>query len=83
MRKFKVGDRFKDYETGDTWEVIEEGPKPYGDVTAICIVGGDGYHVGQIHDWQSEFHRWIYLGNYAKSNNFKTIYDILNNETQD
>jgi hypothetical protein len=82
MKKFKLGDIFRDYETGDTWEVIAEGSKPYEDVTAICIEAGDGYQVGQIHDWQCNFHRWKYLGNHAKSNNFKNIYDILNDGTE-
>lgn len=74
MSKLKVGDRYK-FKTLDNefvWEVNDRGIP-----TIISTIKGPMKVGYQNQDWGiGEYDE--YLGNFAKSNNFKIIYDILN-----
>jgi hypothetical protein len=78
--KIRVGDRFR-YETGNIWEVTRpldddsrgEMVVIYGVTTATGTHGTFG-HASYFEDNHE------YLGNFAKSHQFKNIYKILNNE---
>ena len=76
----KPGDRYKSWAGGVIIEIIN--PDDYKP-TVICIESNTTESFwdkkGMIHTFVSfESEYWEYIGNYAKSNQFKTIYDILN-----
>lgn len=78
MEQRNLGDRFKwigdDHHANVTMlEFTENG---------YIVVGRNracGYSIGEYWGKSIEYtNGWKFIGNFAKSNNFKTIYDILN-----
>jgi hypothetical protein len=79
MRELKIGDKYKDnrVDEQDIWEVVEV----VAGYRAIvkCIDSGlyQSYKVGDVKTFNLNSSYWEYVPD--KSNNFKIIYDILNN----
>jgi hypothetical protein len=77
--EIRIGDRFQWLKCGVPAEVYEiTNLKP---MTGTVVVPDVGYELGEIgrYDFESSEY-FVYLGNYSKSNRFKQIYNILNNE---
>jgi hypothetical protein len=79
MRELKIGDKYRDSRDTeqDVWEVVEiiNGHL----ATVKCIDSGlyQSYKVGDVKAFNLDSIYWEYVP--GKSNNFKLIYDILNN----
>lgn len=72
----KIGDRYRHKTDSDVWEVVDS-------KTAVCIEVGSWLDQSDLNsklnpDVLTHNTSFEYLGNYAKSNNFKVVYDILN-----
>jgi hypothetical protein len=70
----KIGDRFRNEDDGwwIIWEVDVDG------IPTVIDRGSSNFDVGYKNiDWYFDSMHDTYLGNFAKSNNFKLIYDIL------
>jgi hypothetical protein len=73
-KSFKVGDRYRHKFDKDVWEVVS---KKY----VKLIEHGEFFNEHNLNieiDICHISHAYKYIGNFAKSNNFKTIYEILN-----
>lgn len=80
MKELKIGDRYKDkrHTEQDVWEIIEV--LTLTKAVMKCVDSGisNHFHIGERHEWDLRYtDTWEYVQD--KSNNFKIIYDILNN----
>jgi hypothetical protein len=76
--RFIKGDRLRNIQ-GHIWEVTGVGRDRL--YKCVCVDTGQLYSIGDVKEWNFyQDNVWEYLGNFGKSNNFKLIYDILNNE---
>lgn len=75
--KLRVGDRFENIFGFGIWEFTH-----YDDEVevCICISSGIDFDVGCVRGWACANNKsaWRYLGNFSKSANFNSLYDILN-----
>lgn len=82
----KVGDRYKSLMSDVIIEMVNvnDTMRPI----VVCIQPSSLPPMSTIWDTEGKIHQflqfapyaWEYMGNYSKSNNFKLIYDILNEE---
>lgn len=76
--ELNIGDRFRNEDSDDwwfIWEIDVDG------VPTVIDSGSSSYNVGyKGHSWYFDSMFDTYLGNFAKSNNFKLIFDILNSD---
>ena len=88
-----IGDRFKwidhahNDSFGEVWEIISDKPKTYNFAKmgwydfqqheAICVVDSIATREGYISTWNFYEDSWEYLGNYRKSANFISLYNLL------
>lgn len=75
----KIGDQFIGVGhsvIGTVWEIVKEG-NASGISSGICLIGNDCWKAGRTVSWG-----WgdtnYFKPYYSKSNNFKEIYNILN-----
>ena len=78
MRKSRVGDRYQ--WTNATWEITHPYIQSYNFEyhRFVCIeYKGSAYNRGDMEEWMiCTPHK--YLGNFAKADNFNSLYHILN-----
>lgn len=78
--KIRIGDRFR-YKLSNGYHVWEKIGPMSTDLVVVETRGGGrpiGYEFHKSDTFNVE--RYTYLGNFGKSNNFKIIYDILNDD---
>lgn len=81
MRNVTIGDRFKLKPQGDVWEVTRFHSEQMVILThvghdGVVLIGSESgpYPISMLIRPET----FDFIGNFSKSNQFKTIYDILN-----
>ena len=83
LEDLRVGDRFRHVVDGDIWEVIDATVQTTGDYKCICIdpanAKATNATLGEATNIDLDLTRWWgYVGNYSKTDNFTTLYNLLN-----